>query len=81
MERITTKQVDGIAERVNRALKTAGSPYYVAAQGRNGGTGLDLCYRQGETEHVSRGLTFGTKREVWDYLYAMATALDLVADA
>ncbi len=61
MERITTKDVDRLAETISEHLEENLS---IQRQGRNGYQGLDLYWR----ESLQRTLHCGTTREVYTYL-------------
>jgi hypothetical protein len=69
MERITITQL-GNAVTILNGLLPPGT--YLTVSGRNGGYGLDHCYRDEHGQERVRGtLVFGTKREVYDYVRAM----------
>lgn len=71
MPRVTTGEVEARATRVSAMLRDG---LHVVASGRNGYTALDLFDGHG----VVRPLKLGTKREVYEYLGAMAEALTIV---
>jgi hypothetical protein len=80
-ERITRANVDARCANVNRRMASRGSVYRYAVEGRNGGIGLDRCYADSPDNAVPGStivstVTFGTKREIADFLHAMMVALD-----
>lgn len=80
-ERITLANLEQRCENVNRRLEGTGRT--VQVQGRNGGVGLDEYQAGLVTAHrvyapqCVRTLTFGTKREVGEFLHAMMVGIDL----
>lgn len=89
-ERITREHVETRCANVNRRMEARGSVYRYVTQGRHGGVGLDRVRRDSNAtinlpdSVPGRGygwitestVTFGTKREVAEFLHAMMVALD-----
>lgn len=79
MSTTTKSERDAVEERLNDMLAKRGSSARVVATSQNGGTSLALT----DEEHLASGtlirsLTFGTKREVVNYMRAMQEALWLL---
>ncbi len=77
-ETITKQTLETRAQNVNRRLRPEGQPFsvkghYVYVQYQNGGAELQE-YDGGACQ---RALTFGTKREVADFLHAMMVGMDM----
>lgn len=69
---ITRQNLTERCVNLNRRMKEAGSSVHYQVQGRNGGFGLDRY----EHLHCLSMVTFGTKREVGEFMHAMMVALD-----
>ena len=74
MERITQETIAARVHNVNRRLLDTGRQ--VIWESRNGGIGLDEFDPSQPFTRV-RTLTFGTKREVAEFLHAMMVGIDL----
>lgn len=72
-DRVTIETLKARCHSVNHRLANTDS--IVFFQGRNGGYGLDEG-RKSDGATI-RTLTFGTKREVADFLHAMMVGIDL----
>lgn len=91
--RITSSDLEGMLSRCNAALWRAkgittkygeapADPFsfpFFRAHGQNGGTALFLCHHDGITGRntSTNHETSGTKREIYQYILAMARALEL----
>jgi hypothetical protein len=71
-ERVTLKQVEGMAGRVSAGLRDG---LHVVAQGKYGYLGIDLYDSRGLVRELRTGMS---RREAYEYLHAMASTLEIV---
>ena len=82
MQRISWKALEGLERTVNSALELRGSSARVVVERRYDYTALDLTtadYLENHPGATVRTLRIGSTGDLWAYMQAMFTALELLS--